>query len=176
MRRDVKIKLLFFIFLLSILSACGFHLRGQDYCLVLMKSIYIQTSEPYGHLTKTLAAALKSAGVRVVEISNQASYTLDIKKVEKTTESIGFGFSNQVSVNTLTYALTYRLLNHQGRELISPRTIRCVRDFTINTNQALAGNVIPESLLIEMRRDLASQLIGELNAWETNENKSRSAL
>lgn len=163
------------IFLLFFLTGCGFHLRGHDTSICLIKSVYIKSPDPYGSLVKTITSMLKSQGATVAQAPGNATYLLEISAGEKAIQSSGFGLSNQVSVNTLTYSMSYRLLSHTGEVLIPSRLISSVRTFTINTNQALMGNVIPDSLVKTMQRDISNQLLDQLNTWKLNENQTRPA-
>lgn len=156
------------------LAGCGFHLRGYGTLACAIRSIYLQSSDPYGPLTKMIASELKAQGVALVQDPCAAPYRLELGVPGKSIQTSGFGFSNQVSVNTLTLSLDFRLLSKAGQVLIPWRTISSVRSFTINTNQALMGNVIPDTLIDTMRRDLSHQLIDQLNSWKIHEDKTRS--
>ncbi|MBI5447894.1 MAG: hypothetical protein HY939_04115 [Gammaproteobacteria bacterium] len=156
------------------LTACGFQLRGRATNKTnLMHALYIETPDPYGPLSKTLRAMLTAAGVVLVDSAEQAPYKLEMRKSETSFYSVGYGFSNQVSVNTVRYAIPYRLSSRGGEDLIPWRTVDAVRNFTINTNQALMGNVIPPYLLDDMRRDVANQIMMQLSAWKMHETQIR---
>lgn len=161
--------------LLLVLTACGFQLRGRsDLLLNAFPKIYVASQDPYGSFNKTFLDVLKHSGVELVKNRADAVYILEIQKPQTTIQSVGYGFSNQVSMNTITETLAYRMQARSGRELIPWRTISTVNSFTINTNQALSGTVVPDYLTESMNRDLVYQLIEQLNAWESNENQPRS--
>lgn len=157
-----------------LLLGCGFKLRGQsEVMLSSLPVVFVKSEDPYGSLNKIFLEVMKRSGVRVVTDPKYALYVIEMKKAESKIESVGYGFSNQVSMNTVTETLTYRMLGRGGKELIPWRTISTVNSFTINTNQALSGTVIPDYLSETMNRDLVYQLIEQLNAWEFNENQLR---
>lgn len=166
----------FLLFLTCLsLTGCGFHLRGCSSEVVsLLKTVYIQSPEPYAPQTRTLSSLLKASGVKIATESTQAPYTLEMQAPSSSLQSAGYGFSNQVSINTVVYRVPYRLLTSKGKEIIPWRTVTVVRNFTINTNQALMGNVVPSYLLEDMRRDAANQIIMQLNAWKLHETQTRS--
>ena len=165
----------FILFICLLLTACGFQLRGQsDDVVSSLRSIYIQTPDPYGPLTKTMRSVFKAEGVSIASDAKSAPYILAVKRGETSIQSIGYGFSNQVSMNTVTYSFSYSLWSQQNTPLIPWRTVATISNFTINTNQALMGTVIPGYLLADMRRNVVNQMIDQLNAWKLNENQARS--
>ncbi len=141
-------------------------MRGQsDDAVSTLKLVYIQTTDPYGPLTKTLRSLLKAEKVAIAETAAVAPYTLEIKKGDTKLQSVGYGFSNQVSVNTVTYTMSYRLWGQGSKVLIPWRTVSTVRNFTINTNQALMGTEVPDYILEDMRRSVVRQLIDQLEQF-----------
>src|SRR3990167_3099507 len=106
-----------------LLTACGFHLRGQSEDAVnLMKVMFVQSPDPYGALSKTVRSVLKAQGVMLIDNIAQTPYRLEITKSSTGIRSAGYGFSNQVSVNTVSYSFDCRLWGCHNKLLIPWRT------------------------------------------------------
>ena len=147
------------------LSACGFNFSGQEaHSLGCLKRLYLQVDNPYSPIAKELREILTSSGAMLTRCRSEAPHTLEIVEEGTDIYTGGFGFSNQVSLSTVKYHLTYQILDRQGAVIMGPRTITTQQSITININQALSGNLFPPSLLNEMRRNAIYQLMEQLNS------------
>ena len=161
-------RILWLICLMLTLTACGFCFRGQEQHLIgPLNTLYLEVDNPYSPLSSELRNILACAHVTLTNCRQQAPYTLEILNENSDIFTGGFGFSNQVSLSTVKYHITYQILNRAGMVIMCPRTVSTQQSFTININQALSGNLIPPSLLNEMRRNVIYQLIDQLNSCET---------
>lgn len=150
------------VILAILLGGCGFELRTGSQYLPQVHALYLQTENPYSELTKEVEQTFKIAQVTLLTTPQKAPYVLNLIHDEAVLQTSGYGMSNQVSVNTVTYRLTYQLLGAHGKELIPKRVITVLRTFTINTNQALNGDIIPASLVEDMRHDAIHQLLMQM--------------
>lgn len=158
------------LFLILTLTGCctGFCFRGQEkYVLGSLNTLYLQVDNPYSPIAKDLTRILNHSNVVLTKCRKEAPYTLEIMNENTEIFTGGFGFSNQVSLSTVKYHVTYQILNRAGYTVMRPRTITVQQSFTININQALSGNLIPPSFINEMRRNVIYQLMDQLSSCQT---------
>ena len=64
--------------LLALLSACGFHLRGEVELPPVLQETYLESKNPYTGMARALRVELEAAGGRIVETSEHATAVLHI--------------------------------------------------------------------------------------------------
>jgi LPS-assembly lipoprotein len=141
-----------------LLSACGFHLKGeQDYAF---KRLYI--SAP---------AEMQARMRRLIEGGSDTVVVADAKDADATltvTESSG---QRTLTLNLLGVAQEYELVSYfsyrlsakDGRVLIAPSTIRLNRSLTYSDQFYLAKSTEADLLYSDMRSDAADQLVRRLS-------------
>ena len=149
--------------LIASLTGCGFKLRGEFQLPTQLRVMYLKTHKPYSALSKQLNQTLQSIGIKLVSSSQEAPYTLEIinDTLSHTTTSISA--TTQVVQYILTYTVNYRVLDKQGKEVLSPRSIVATRNYTANRNRMLGGSIEQSLLEEDMRRDVVSQLLNQLS-------------
>jgi len=144
------------------LTACGFHLRGQNELPPALHTVYLQTDNPYGQFESTLKQTLISAGVVMVDSPRAAPVTLSISKPVLANSMSTLGASNQTRVYTVVYTVTFSLMNAQGKVLFPATPITSTRSLTLSANQLLDSNSQLTLLEQEMQRDVIDQLYNRL--------------
>lgn len=152
-----------------LLSACGFHLRGQGHSYIppQLKVLYVTSQTPYDTLTKQVKQTLISLGVTLKDSADQAPYTLVLYGESQSQMLMGSGTNNQLESYQLIYGMAYSIKDSKGREIQAPRAIRATRNFTSNPNQALSQNYEQLSLIEDMRQDVINQMLNQLSTRQT---------
>lgn len=153
--------------LLSSLSACGFHLRGDYLLSDELQTLYVSSSDVHGELTRLVKQHLSRNQVKVLKQRNTQAPELRIisDKLERRTLSV---FQNgQVAEYELIYAVHYQLRfpsKNEGEESEEPKDFRfeLYRDYQDDPNLALAKSRELSLLLSEMRQSAADKILRDM--------------
>jgi LPS-assembly lipoprotein len=161
----MKIKLIFLIASMFLLTACGFHLRGQNELPPQLTTVYLQSNNPYGQLEVVLKTTLEGMNVNIVESPQQAPITLNITNASLTHDNSNVVSSDQASIYNFTNACTFTLINNKTKsQLVSPQNISFTRQLTLQPNEILETSSEVDTLKQEMNRDMISQILNILNS------------
>jgi len=150
--------------LFTLLSACGFHLRGiGDFPTWLRPKVAIILENETHDWEAQLKPLLSAGDIKVTSDPKQASYWLIIEK-EKLDQNIASVSSSSTPRQfQLRYSVTFRLETDQGKILIPSRSVVVNRPLTINNERILGSRNEAEKLKLEMKHDAAIQIIYCLN-------------
>jgi LPS-assembly lipoprotein len=144
----------------SLLSACGFQLRG-DYLLDdELQTLYVSSSDIHGELTRLVKLSLTRNQVNVLKRSKADIPELRIlsDKLDRRTLSL---FSNgQVAEYELIYSVHYQV-RFTGEDAKDFR-FELYRDYQDDPNLALAKSRELALLLSEMRASAADKILRDL--------------
>ncbi|MEI6894818.1 MAG: LPS assembly lipoprotein LptE [Colwellia sp.] len=144
----------------TVLSACGFQLRG-DYLLDdSLKTLYVSSSDVHGELTRLVKLSLTRNQVKVLKTAQAGKPELRViaDTLDRRTLSL---FSNgQVAEYELTYSVYYqvRFSNEDARSF----HFELYRDYQDDPNLALAKSRELTLLLSEMRTAAAEKILRDL--------------
>jgi LPS-assembly lipoprotein len=161
------LRLSFFVSFMVVLTACGFHLRGQGPSVLLpsqLKVLFVESKQPYSVLTREVEQMLTGMGVKLVDNARAAPFTLSIIRAEASQQTTGMSPTTQISTYALSYTIIYQITDKEGRMVVPPRTITASRSYASNTNQMLSANYEYAQLENDMRRDVISQMTYQLGA------------
>lgn len=151
-----------FIILLttSLVTACGFQLRGNYLIDEQLQTLYLTSSDVHGELTRLVRLNLTRNQVNVLSASKSDVPELRIisDKLDRRTLSV---FSNgQVAEYELIYSVNYQV-RFSGED---PRKFRfeLYRDYQDDPNLALAKSRELALLLSEMRASAADKILRDL--------------
>lgn len=151
-----------------LLSACGFHLRGSNGSFMLpFATMYIglPDSSPLAIDLKRYIRAIGST--EVVDTKNGADAVLEVlsdPERNRTKTILTLNSSGRVSEYQLGYAITFRVLDKAGNQLLAPTSISLNRPITFNDAQVLAKESEEAALYRDMRNDLVQQIMRRLAA------------
>ena len=159
-----KIFKLFLIAALSaILTACGFHLRGEQALPPQLKTLYIDAA-PYAPLTLALKKSLRSADVNIVSAVAQSPLTLQILNENFEQNISNISASTLVKTYTLIYSVEVQLLNKSGKVIYGPQTVKTYSSYAVSDNQILGDNSQLKTQQANMRRDLIGLIFNRLGS------------
>ncbi|MBV8666514.1 MAG: hypothetical protein JO269_08535 [Burkholderiaceae bacterium] len=153
------------ILLLSLLSACGFRLRGEVDTNLSFKTIYLGLPENSA-LGSDLRRYIRSTGnAEVVDDPKQAEAIVEIVQPERRDRVVlSLNAAGQPIEYTLWYKFSFRVHDSKNRELLPTTAIALKRDLTFNAAIALAKEAEAEALYRDMQSDLAQQVLRRLAA------------
>jgi LPS-assembly lipoprotein len=153
-------KLILFLCLTSVISGCGFQLRGDYLLSDELQTLYVSSSDVHGELTRLVKQHLTRNQVNVLKHKSVDEPELRIvsDKLDRRTLSV---FQNgQVAEYELIYAVHYQLrFNNE-----EPQNFRFElnRDYQDDPNLALAKSRELSLLLSEMRKSAADRILRDM--------------
>jgi len=154
------------ILLSSVLSACGFHLRGDYLLSDELQTLYVSSSDVHGELTRLVKQHLSRNQVKVLKRKSAQTPELRIlsDKLDRRTLSV---FQNgQVAEYELIYAVHYQLRFSSAKgelnEEIQDFRFELNRDYQDDPNFALAKSRELSLLLSEMRQSAADKILRDM--------------
>lgn len=146
----------------TLLSACGWHLRGFSSVPINLDRVYLTAQDSHGALITELKRALQSNKVQVTNASADAQYTIELsnEKTERRTVSVG---NNALAAEyELNMSMDYRILNPAG-EVVAPLvTATTYRAYTFDINAVVAKAEEERLIEREMRNNLVQQVLRRL--------------
>ncbi|HEX5337299.1 MAG TPA: LPS assembly lipoprotein LptE, partial [Gallionella sp.] len=144
-----------------LLTACGFHLRGQS--AMPFDTLYINASNPGTPFIAELRRNLEANHVKLVNSADKADVTLDIVTEVADKQILSMGGSGRVSEFTLKYHVSLRAYDQQQREWIPADDMTMERNYTFNDAQILAKEAEEALLYQSMRTDMVQQIVRRLS-------------
>ena len=140
--------------IVSMLSACGFHLRGDYQLPPQMTNTYIKTANKNSELFRALKRMLKASDIHIVESPQQAQaiLTLDDEKQSKRVLSVDEkGRAREYEIN---YQVRFGVTTDMNDFLIPQQTIQMQGDFLFDTEDVLGKGREEATLIKDMQHDV----------------------
>lgn len=157
-QRKFLMKKSLIIFCVFLLSACGWHLRGNNPQMSSMEwaNINVHADDEYTALFTYLRPMLDT--YRLKESSENSTATLDIQNLLLDKRTAGVGADALTSAYELTLSVEYRLVKDlQATDKFTRATV--TRTYNYNLNNANGAAQEEALILREMHRELANQLL-----------------
>ena len=151
----------FMLALVLLLTACGFHLRGD--AKMPFKTLYIEAANPDSPLIAELRTNLEANHVQLVDKAEQAEVILNIALDLPEKQILTLGSGGLVSAFQLRYHVSLRAYDNQQREWLPADELVLSRDYNYNDSQILAKSAEEAQLYQSMRSDMAQQIIRRLS-------------
>jgi len=164
---------LIIIALVFLLSACGFHLRGQVPISKISKPLLVHRNHISEPFYQALTLALRDNRVPLKQQSKSPYYSLDLLDEQITKDLATTGTNTLTRTFILTYKITYQVFDPKGHPLSLPQTIKILRPFNENMNTVLSSQHEEVTYLKEMRAEAALRLINQISIqMRHHENQS----
>jgi LPS-assembly lipoprotein len=154
--------------LCSLLSACGFHFRGQVPLAPPLKKMYLQSEDPFSQLTRNVKQSLKISGVDLVDSPAKADTILDIMRETNSEQLLSIGGTQQTRQYNITLTVTFQITDGHGRVLVPIESLSETRSLTILSNQILGGSNEENNLFVQMRRAIVYDIMSRLSSSDVS--------
>lgn len=152
--------------ILSLLSACGFHLRSLgEFPTWLKPRVAIILEDEARDWESYLKPLLSAGDIKTTSDPKQAPFWLFIEHENLVQNIASVSSSSTPRQYQLRYTVTFRLENNRGKTLIPSRSVVVNRPLTINNERILGSRNESEKLKLAMKHDAAIQIIYCLNRY-----------
>lgn len=153
---------------LSLLSGCGFKLRGAYQLPPAMQQTYIDAASVNADLVRSLSIALRASDIELLDVPSDDAAQLKLFKEIRSKRVVSVDSRGRAREYTLTYAISFSLTGKQpatGEAFhIEQQDLQIDRDFLFDPEDVL-GNARGESQLYdEMRQDLVRLILLRLQS------------
>ncbi len=146
--------------LVSLLSACGFHLRGDYLLNDELQTLYVSSTDIHGELTRLVKQHLSHNQVKVLKHKNAKVPELRIMSDRLDRRTLSVFQNGQVAEYELIYAVHYQLrFNNEEPKSFS---FELNRDYQDDPSLALAKSRELSLLLSEMRTSAADKILRDM--------------
>ncbi|MDR2195322.1 MAG: LPS assembly lipoprotein LptE [Gallionellaceae bacterium] len=158
-----KLRLPFLLALISFLTACGFHLRGEaDYALPF-KTLYIQAPDARSAFVNELKRNLIASNVQIVDAAEQSPLILHIASEDTHKQILSLSAAGRVLEYRIQFQIAFRVYDAKQRDWMAPGEITLQRSYTYDDSQVLAKAKEEAVLYQDMRTDAVQQIMRRLN-------------
>jgi LPS-assembly lipoprotein len=148
----------------SLLSGCGFHLRGAVDLPANYQRMAIEGVSPYSELGQKLKRGLQANGVNVVEAAG-AQVILKLSEVSYQRRLLSVSaLSGKTAEYELHYSLKMSVRDRQGNVLVPEQPMQQLRDYVYDQNNVLGTGNQEAQLRKDMERELVGQILRRLQA------------
>ena len=145
-----------------LLSACGFHLRGDVEVPEWLSNVAIITKTKDKELTSILKTQLEGYKIEVNSEPFRAKYWLIINNSNFQQQIVSVGASTNPRQYQLILTVEFLLQAREGRVIQAPKKITITRQLTVNNDRILGSNNEESILISEMKQDAVIQIINRL--------------
>ena len=146
--------------LCAMLTACGFHLRGQ--AALPFESLFISGSPVIA--TQIARAVRAGSKTRIANNPRDAEVTLEILGEARERSILALSSSGRVRELQIRYRAAFRVFGKDGKEYIARSEVLLKRDLSYSDSDVL-GKEQEEALLYrDMQNDAVQQIIRRLEA------------
>jgi LPS-assembly lipoprotein len=153
---------LFALLLITLLlSACGFHLRGQ--AGMPFNTVYLDTPNPNTPFITELRRNLEASQVKLVTTAGQADVVLNIVFEIPDKQILSLSGSGRVNGFRLNYRVSLRAYDHKQQDWIPAEEMSLRRDYSYDDTKILAKEAEENLLYQSMRSEMAQQIVRRLS-------------
>ena len=151
-----------FFLCLSILTACGFHLRGQVELPEQLSPLYVEAKNADSDLVRELYSLFRANNIKNSESKSGSSAFLNISQTNKSRRVLSVDSRGRVREYELSLRVQYSLSGKNISDM--DKAIHLTRDLLFDPDSVLAIGYEQEVLYQDMNRDAARLILQQLGA------------
>jgi LPS-assembly lipoprotein len=144
---------------MSILSACGWRLRGMvdlPYKNILISGSLTQ------ELRDDLEMILRVNGIQIVKTVQNAELVLEIISEQNARQVLSYNGAGQITAYRIISRIVFRAFDQNGLELMPESDIYLTRDIDFNQSDVQSFDLLVADYIKNMRIDIVNQLMRRL--------------
>lgn len=145
-----------------LLSACGFHLRGNYQPPAFLKEITLRTPTNSHDFTTEMRLALTRSNI----IPEGGDILLDVQRENLTRQMSTVDSSAKAAEYTLTYTVDFRVSDTAGLAVGNTQSLSLRRSYQYSTTNIVGKSTEEDTLVHELRTDAARQIVRQLVAMK----------
>ena len=153
-------KLITVLLTTSLISACGWHLRGNINLPQDLNSLHVVSQDQYSELTRDLKEVISKNNITLSD-STSADYSIELLEERNQRRAASVGGNGLASEYELTLEVDYTI--SRGDQLLLPKTTaRATRSYDYDQNQVLGSNQEQQVIERELRFELLQNILRRL--------------
>lgn len=158
--KKISGKILACVMTATLLSGCGFQLRGSNNIAANIEALTVTSGQPHGKLARALEAEM-----RAQHISDTGTNAWSLVILDQTMKQNVLAYNDSVNAALFEIELTvqFTVMNEKGETVIAPNSERVVRPYEPDNNRALATDRETKLLLDETYQEMAGDLIRRID-------------
>lgn len=156
-------KLITLLLCTTLVTACGWHLRGSLLLPENLQSLHISATDSHGRLATDLKKMIAGYDIKLVDNSNEAQFSLAILGEREERRTVSVGNDALAAEYELTLNADYAIYGAKGEVLVPKATATVIRSYDHDRNDVLSTGEEERLIREEMRIDLIQQIIRRLS-------------
>ncbi len=162
MKRHYRIVL--WVVLVLLLSGCGFHLKGYQQATPNLDGLYIQGDAGRASLAAMLRQELSASGAKLAASEAAARHHLQVLKDQIEYRALSVDANGKALEYELKLTVEYQVTAATGEQRIEPQSLQVLRQLIYNGTEELGRRNEAALVQQEVRRNLAGQILRQLQA------------
>ncbi len=150
------------LFLLAIVTACGFKLRGSQTLPPTMAMTYVKAADLNNALIMQLKRALNASNITVTESPTAATAQLTILENTAGRRTLSVGTDGKAVEYEVFLKVAFEVSSTNGQWQISKQSLSLSRDFVFDRLGVLAASEEEAQLRNELQRDMVRQIMDRI--------------
>jgi LPS-assembly lipoprotein len=168
-RRTVSFLLLAGI--VALLSACGYHLRGEVQLPPGMERVHVDSSDQFGPLKRNVEKALERSGAKIEPAAGDGIAEVNLTAVSLAPVVRSVSANAKVNEFTMLYHVELQITDGSGKVVVPKQVVEQSRVFTFDQTQAIGTGAEQDVIKKEMERNMTQVVMRKV---ESAERKSGS--
>jgi LPS-assembly lipoprotein len=159
----------FFLMLAGIVplvSACGYHLRGEANLPSGMERVHVDSSDQFGPLKRNIEKALERSGAKIEAAPGDGIAEVDLAAVSLAPIVRSVSANAKVNEFTMLYHVELQITDGAGKVLLPKQVVEQSRVFTFDQTQAIGTGAEQDEIKKEMEREMTQVVMRKVESAE----------
>jgi LPS-assembly lipoprotein len=152
--------------LFPLLTACGYHLRGEAQLPPGMERVYVESADPFGPLKRNVEKALERSGAKIESKSGDGIAEVKFSAVSLAPIVRSVSANARVNEFTMVYHIELQINDAAGKVVLPKQVIEQSRVFTFDQTQAIGTSAEQDEIKKEMERDMVQVVLRKIESAE----------